>query len=246
MDPSGVAVAGTFSVDGAPLKRYTTYVDEFVPVAVDAGVLSLKTGYVFSTGKDANTTLSDVSITVVSPRLRKKAEKEPFFKAATVEATASSLDLSRHALVLGGLRSTNGFLAIVREKDGNADLAELAPKPKPGAPPLPLVCAVGRHAQEARSQGMDREDRGQELGPSGALRVDEDGPSSRGALDGEGLEGRPRVEVRGRRQVVAAVKGRVGFDPLFADLAVRVKEVDLVPLEAYVLRGASSCSRRAL
>ena len=132
-----LALAGNISAEGVPLRRYTTFVDEFLPVALDAGVLGLKTRYTFSTGKDANTTLADLAITIASPRVRKKSEKEPFFTAASLAMTGSSLDVGKHAFVLGDFTGTNGFLAVVREKNGNADLMELAPKPKPDAPSPP-------------------------------------------------------------------------------------------------------------
>ena len=35
---------------------------------------------------------------------------------------------------------------------------------------------------------------------------------------------------------VASAKGAVGFKPMFADLRVDVKDVDLVPIQAYVLQ----------
>ncbi|MFI5120868.1 MAG: DUF748 domain-containing protein, partial [Thermoanaerobaculia bacterium] len=126
-----LALEGTFSINGVPLKRYTSFLDELVPIAIDDGVLALKTGYHWSSGKDANTTLSGLSVEVRSPRVRKKSEKEPFFEAASLAIADTSLDLAKHAFVLGSLESAAGVLAVIREKDGNADLAALVPKPDP-------------------------------------------------------------------------------------------------------------------
>lgn len=232
-----LALAGSFSAEAVPLRRYTTFVDEFLPVEIDAGVLGLKTGYTFSTGKDANTTLSDLAVAIVSPRVRKKAEKEPFFKAASLEMTGSSLDVAKHTFVLGGFTGTNGVLAVVREKDGNADLMELVPKPKPkpDAPPPPPSDPwdVTLRKIDLRGWTVKVDDRGWDHPARYALtKADlllENLSTARGSKGA--LAAKFGVDGKG----VAAARGPVGFRPMFADLKVDVKNVDLVPLEAYVL-----------
>ena len=229
------ALAGTFSVDGVPLRRYATFLDEFIPVAVDGGVLALRTGYTFSTGKDANTTLSDLSIMVTSPRLRKRAEKEPFFKAATVAVAGSSLDVGRHGFVLGSLTSTNGFLAVVREKDGNADLMELAPKPKPGepSPPPSAPWNVTLKKIDLRAWTVKMDDRSWDHAARYSLTRADVLLENLSTL--KGSRGTLAVKFGVDGKGAASARGAVGFQPIYADLKIDVKGVDLVPLEAYVL-----------
>lgn len=232
------ALAGTFSVNGVPLRRYATYLDEFVPVAVDGGVLALKTDYTFSTGKDANTTLSDLAITVSSPQLRKKTEKEPFFRAATLAMTGSSLDVARHAFLLGSLTGTNGFLAVVREKDGNADLMELAPKPKPGAPsaPQPPPSApwdVVLKRIDLRGWTVKMDDRSWDHAARYSLTKADVLLENLSTV--KGSKGTLAVKFGVDGKGAASARGAVGFQPIYADLKIDVKGVDLVPLEAYVL-----------
>jgi outer membrane protein OmpA-like peptidoglycan-associated protein len=235
MDPGTLAVAGTFSVDGVPLKRYATYLDEFVPVAIDGGVLALKTGYTFSTGKDANTTLSDLSVTVTSPRFRKKAAQEPFFKAATLAMSGSSLDLARHAFVLGNFTGRSGFLSVIREKDGNADLMELAPKPKPGEPPpppsAPWDVTLRRIDLEGWTVKMD--DRSWDHPARYSLTKTDVLLENLSTAKGSKGSLAAKFGVNGKG--TASARGGVGFSPIFSDLKIDVKGVDLVPLEAYVL-----------
>jgi hypothetical protein len=235
MDPAAVAVAGTYSVEGAPLKRYTTFVDEFLPVALDAGVLGLKTRYTFSTGKDANTTLSDLAVTITSPRVRKKSEKEPFFTAASLAMTGSSLDVGKHAFVLGDFTGTNGFLAFVREKNGSADLMELTPKPKPDAPPPPSSAPwdVTLGKVDLRGWTVKIDDRGWDHAARYALTKAD--VLLENLSTAKGSKGTLAVRFGVDGKGVASAKGAVGFQPIFADLKVDVKGVDLVPLEAYVL-----------
>ncbi len=228
-------LAGTFSVEGVPLKSYTTFLDEFVPVVIEDGLLDLKTEYRFSTGKDANTVLSGLSVAVKSPRLRKKSEKEPFFRAATLSLSETSVDLAKHEVVLGRIESASGLLAVVREKDGRADLMSLRPAPPPGASPpppsLPWAVKVKRfglsgYTVDIDDRGFDRpavyaltkadvllENVSTEAGTRAMLTV-------RAGLDGKGL---------------ATAKGPVGMAPTYAELRLDVKGVDLVPLQAYAL-----------
>jgi hypothetical protein len=234
MDP--VAVEGTFSVEGVALKRYATFVDEFLPVEIESGLLNLKTQYRYSMGKDANTTLSGLAVDVKSPSARKKGEKEPFFRAASVSVVDTSLDLAKHELILGEVKGVAGFLAVVREKDGSADLAALVPKPPPDAPPPPPSAPWNVTLKRAALEGttVKVEDRGWDrvarysLTKAGVLLENlSTAPGSKGALS-------VRFGVDGRGAVGA--KGLVGFRPMFADLRVDVKGIDLVPLEPYVLQ----------
>ncbi|HVO52545.1 MAG TPA: DUF748 domain-containing protein, partial [Thermoanaerobaculia bacterium] len=222
-------------VDGVPLKHYATYLDEFVPVAIDGGVLALKTDYTFSTGKDANTTLSDLSITVASPRLRKKAEKEPFFKAATLAMAGSSLDLGRHAFVLGDFTGTDGFLSVIREKDGNADLMELAPKPRPGEPSPPPAAPwnVTLKKIDLRGWTVKMDDRSWDHAAHYSLTKADVLLENLSTV--KGSRGTLAVKFGVDGKGAASARGAVGFQPIYADLKIDVKGIDLVPLEAYVL-----------
>ncbi len=234
MEP--LVVEGTLSAEGVPLKRYTTFLDEFIPVAIDDGFLALKTGYTFTTGKNANTTLTDLAISMKSPRVRKKAEKEPFFRAAAVELTGSSVDLAKHTVVLGSLESGGGYLAVVREKDGNADLLKLVPERPAGAPPPPpsapwdvLLKRVSLSGYTVRmdDRSMARPARYALTKTDLVLENFSSAEGWKGSLTTRfGLDGRG----------AASAKGRVGFKPMYADLRVDVKGVDLVPIEAYVLQ----------
>ncbi|MFI5180749.1 MAG: DUF748 domain-containing protein [Thermoanaerobaculia bacterium] len=228
-------LAGSFSIDGVPLKRYSTFLDEFVPVVIEDGLLDLKTQYRFSTGKDANTVLTGFSAAVKSPRLRKKSEKEPFFKAASLSLSETSIDLAKHEVVLGSLESATGLLAVVREKDGRADLMSLMPQPPPDAPPPPpspewsvtlKKLALSGYTVKIDDRGFDRPARYSltktdlQLENLSTARDSKGMLTVRAGLDGKGL---------------ATAKGPVGFKPIFAELKLDVKGVDLVPLQAYAL-----------
>ncbi|MGE5345972.1 MAG: DUF748 domain-containing protein, partial [Acidithiobacillales bacterium] len=229
-------LAGTFSVDGVPLKRYTTFVDEFVPVVLEAGTLDLITQYRFSTGKDANTVLTDLTVAVKAPRVRKKSDTEPFFSAASVGVSETSIDLAKHQIAVGNVESAAGSLAVIREKDGRADLMSLVPPPPTDAPTPPPSApwdvtlkklALSGYTVKIDDRGLDRPARYALTKADILLENLSTATDTRGFLAVRtGLDGKG----------VATAKGPVGFRPLYAELKLNAKGIDLVPLQAYALQ----------
>lgn len=229
-----LAAEGEIAFAGIPLKRYGAYLDGVARVEVDDGVLDLRTRFRHAAGPEAGTALTDLSATLASPRFRRRGEKEPFFSAPAVAVTGVSVDAGRRALAIGDLSSAKGTLAVVREADGSVDLATLLVPSPPGAPPSPAwdVTAARLALDDYTVRIADRHGsrRSRFAITKGSLGL-EGFSTARGARAalalGFGVDGTGR----------ASLKGAVGLDPVFADLAVDVTGIDLVPLEPYVLPG---------
>jgi uncharacterized protein DUF748 len=226
---------GMIEMAGLPLKRYAPFYDGLVTFDVDEGTLDLGTKYRYSSGPDANTILSALSATLRSPRLRKREAKEPFFKALFVKMTGTSLDLAKHDLAVGEISSDGGLLAVVRGKDGNADLAELMAHPSPDAPAeppsAPWNVSLGRLALDGytvriEDQATVRPARYALTKTSLSLEAFSTARNAKGTLS-------VRFGVNGRG--TASAKGPVGIHPTYAELDADVRSLDLVPLEPYVL-----------
>ncbi len=229
-----LALQGRLEIRGLPLKRYASYTSSLFAADVDAGVLDLAARYRFSAGPGGETVLSELAATLRSPRVRKHGAADPFLVAPAIELGGTSVDLGRRSVVLGSLRSMGGTLAVVREADGNADLMKLAMPPPPGSPPAapePWTVVVRALSLEGYT-----------------LRLEDETTSrkARYALTGTQLSATNLTASRGGRGTLslrfglndkgsASAEGAIGFVPIFADLKVAVKGIDLVPLEPYLL-----------
>ncbi len=230
-----VGLEGEFAAAGLALERYQPFYTELVKFNVDRGTLDLKTRYRFTTGKDGNTTLSGLSAEVASPRLTWHGERQPFFQAKSLTLGETALDLAKQEAAVGELASAGGVLAVRRDKDGNADITNLMADRPPGAPTraaaAPWKIVFARFALDGYT-----------------VKVDDREPErpARYAITKLNLELRNLSTERGARATLAArfgvdgrgvasAKGPVGLNPIFADLKVDVKRIDLVPLQAYVL-----------
>ncbi len=226
---------GTFEIAGLPLKRYAPFYESLVTFDVDDGTLDVGTKYRFSTGPDANTTLSALSATLRSPRLRRRDAKEPFFKAPMVKMTGTSVDLAKHDVALGDISSDGGLLAVVRGKDGNADLADLMARPSPDAPPeppsAPWNVTLGRLALDGYTVRIEDHATGRPARYA-LTKTSLSLESFSTARDAKGTLS-VRFGINGRG--TASAKGPVGIHPTYAELDAEVKSLDLVPLEPYVL-----------
>ncbi len=229
-------VEGEFTLGGLPLKRYQPFFDELVRFDVEDGVLGLKTKYRVTAGAHANTALTGLSVELKSPHLKKRGEKEPFFRAPSVTMSDASLDLGKHEAAIGELSSAAGFLAVSREKNGDVDLFNLMAEPPPGAarqpPSAPWNAVVGKLALDRYTVKIaDREPlRPARYTLTKANVLLEKLSTARGARAMLAV----RFGVNGKG--VASARGPVGITPIYADLKADVKSIDLVPLQAYVLQ----------
>jgi uncharacterized protein involved in outer membrane biogenesis len=239
-----LAVDGALDIKGLPLKRYTPFFDNMVKLEVDDGVVDLATKYHYAAGEKPEESIADLSATLKSPRLRKRGEKDPFFRAPSVQASVTSLDMNKRDVAVGQVTSSGGYLAVVRDKNGNADLTQLmveagpssdappaAPDP-PSAPSSPWAVSLDKLAIDGYTIKMT-----DQAAPAHTANfaMTKTNLSLENFSTAAGKRGNLTFQFGINGKGLASVKGPVGVNPTYAELQTEVKNLDLVPLEPYVI-----------
>ncbi|MGE5664914.1 MAG: DUF748 domain-containing protein, partial [Deltaproteobacteria bacterium] len=250
-----VAAKGTFSVDppgaegtveiaGVRLKKYAPYYAKNVLFEVLDGTLDLKTGYtVAEAGKRIGVVLSGLDTSLKSLRLRKTGEAEEFLSIPSLSVRNVRIDLPRKEAVVGEVASRGGKAAIVRPAGQTWNVASLVPAPAaPAGDAAPQADGGAEKTDEAPWQvrlgriDVDRYAvRFEDRAPSDPVLLDIRGV----ALKGENLStrtgavGKAAVSFQVGGTGSASARGSVSLRPVGANLAVAVKEFDIVPFQPY-------------
>ena len=234
LDP--LVLEGDFAAGSIPLKRYRPFYAERVLFEIEDGTLEVKTKYRFEGGEKGNTTLSGLSADLRTPRLVKRGERDPFFQAPSLKVGGTNVDLGKHDVTVGEISSAGGVLAVLRDKDGNPDLAKLVAPSPPSAAQAPREApwriALGRLALDGYTVKID--DRS--IRVPARYRLTNTGLVLEKISTEKGSKGNLTFRFGVDGKGVAGVQGPVGFDPMFADLKTDVKAIPLVPIQGYIVQ----------
>ena len=130
MDP--MVVDGGVEVKSVLLKKYSPYYMDSILFDIEDGRLDFSTRYKYEKGeKEPVILLSKMASAVSSLRLRKRDEKEDFFKVPVISLKETQVDLTKKELKLGSFFTEKGALTMTRFKNGEFDLQKLVPPPAP-------------------------------------------------------------------------------------------------------------------
>ena len=126
---------GSIEISGVRPKNYAPYLAPPVLfVDVEDGLLSASARYRFEqAGEEASATVSDLTATLSSLRLRKHGAKEDVIKIGATMLKGLDLDLKKRTIQIAEVRTKDARITARREKDGSIDLATLTPRAWAGA-----------------------------------------------------------------------------------------------------------------
>ena len=128
MDP--MVVDGGVEVKSVPLKKYAPYYMDSILFDIEDGRVDFSTRYKYEKGeKEPVILLSKMASAVSSLRLRKRDEKEDFFKVPMISLKETAIDLTKKEMKLGSFFTEKGALTMTRFKNGEFDLQKLVPPP---------------------------------------------------------------------------------------------------------------------
>ena len=122
-----------------PFRKYSPYYRDHILFELADGALDLATRYQHARGeKEMDLLLKEFSLSLRSLRLKRKEEKEDFFRIHLLTVQDTGFDLSRKEIKVGRVSTEKGMLALTRLKDGNIDLMDLFPSQPKGGEEKPM------------------------------------------------------------------------------------------------------------
>src|SRR4030066_1415754 len=130
VDP--MRVDGNIEVKSAVVKKYSPYYMDSILFDIEDGRLDFSTRYQYEKGeKEPILSLSRMSANLGSLRLKKRDEKEDFFKVPIISLKDTQLNLTWKELKLGSFFTEKGMLTFNRLSNGEFDLEKLFPPSPP-------------------------------------------------------------------------------------------------------------------
>ena len=234
IDP--LKVEGAAEVKHLVFSRYAPYYQDRVLFDIEEGDLDLSTNYQYrKTEKETVTRLTDLAASVRDLSMRKRDENQPFLSIPLLSIKKTALDLNHQTLTVGEVSSRKGTLLLTRGKDGKLNIQNLFPAASPPASPPEKVAAkpwllkMGKLALGEYKVGVT-DFSNEEPANLEASSIQLSAENLSTAKDSKGNASLSFVL---NRKGSVSVSGPVGIEPLFADLKVNLKEIELLPYQPY-------------
>jgi outer membrane protein OmpA-like peptidoglycan-associated protein len=249
---SPLKVEGEVELQGVLVNRYAPYYARFLLFDIEEGLVDLATKYAYA--KEENSaTLSGLTITLKSLRLKKPGEKDDFLKLPTFSVNQVDLDLAKQTITIEEVTTSKGWASVRREKDGTINVATLTParsiantlEKKAFPAPLQKETAPQTVVQEpsappwvviVKKITLDQY----------AVRFDDLTPPQPVTLIAEPVsvtaenfsteknsQLKTAIRLTLNKTGTLAVDGPLGLDPLSATLKVTGKNLNILPLRPY-------------
>ncbi|MDI3514971.1 MAG: hypothetical protein PWP40_2200 [Rhodocyclaceae bacterium] len=237
--------SGSLQFEAIRLARYAPYLAQALPGGrISDGALTGALQYRITLGDkgEPKVELGAETLALRDFALTLKGAKAPAIKVPALDVRSAMVDVVGRNVRLGGLDLQGAEVSAVRLKDGGFDLVEaLVPSPTPAA--------KGARGAKAASEGADWVVVVDKLALKGAsVRLEDRGvrrpvvttvDNIDFELDGfSTAKGAPlqfKLDSRFNKRGKIAASGPLTLQPLKADLRLDLRNVDLLPLQPYVL-----------
>ncbi len=238
VDP--LAVKGRVGLKSVPIRKYSPfYADQFL-FDVENGLLDLSSDYAYTgTPTDSGVALSALSASVRSLRLKKRDEKEDFLDIPTIRIRETRLEQAKRELLIGEVVTEKGSIVVKRLKDATLNVQTLlAPSSNPRAQAVqakpeqaeqPWVVSVRKFLADKYVVAAEDQMPAEPV----FLRVKDVNLKAEDISTKEGQKGRVSLSLHLNEKGSLLTEGSIGVHPLFARLAVNIKDIDIRPVQPY-------------
>jgi uncharacterized protein involved in outer membrane biogenesis len=246
----GLTLTGEFTIDPLmstggiglsqiQMKKYSPYYRDKILFDIEDAMLGLNTQYAFK--KIDQTTeikLSGLSASLGSLKLRKRGEDYDFLSVPVIDVKDTDIDLTNREITVGDVATDKGILNIRRLNDGVLNVQALVP-PAPLAdkqlPPAdkkeenPFLFTLKNI--QATNYTINFEDHV----PSEPVKI----TAAQIKIKGENLstekntKGKVSLSLKLNKTGAVSAGGTLGIKPLFANIALNLKDVEVSPFQPY-------------
>ncbi len=231
---------GSLELKQIKLKKYSPYYSEKVLFDIGSGGLDLSTKYIFKKGEhEYETELSELSAILTSLRLKKRGEKDDFLNIPSVSLDNTSAALAKREVSIGMFSTKSGILKIRRYQDGKINVLGLVPESpdsgvKPGKLGKPVkgkefIVTLKKIAAENYTVKVE-DSATQEPVSLLAQKINFRGSDISTAKNSKG---RASLSFVFNKKGSVVTNGSVGINPVSADMKLTMKDLEIVPLQAY-------------
>jgi len=252
-----VSFAGALGCTGIRLPRFAPYYASQVLFDVRQGSLDVSVPVEVSMkGKTLRLLVTDFAATLRDLQLRRRGDRDDFFRLPAFSVSQTKLDLGRREVVLGNITTSGARFRLEHASPTQPWSVEtlLPASPALAAAPPPARAAAESQVKEEPKKGPKEEPKEEPFAitvgkldvSDWAVRAEDRGPRTtaittldRLNLRVEGLStmrghpGRINLQARLNQSGAIAIAGTLGITPLQADLTVKLKTLPIVPLQPY-------------
>ncbi|MFH1480124.1 MAG: DUF748 domain-containing protein, partial [Pseudomonadota bacterium] len=229
LDP--IQVEGWVDLEGIKIPRYAPYYRDMTFLEVVDSSLEVHTGFRYKQGENGvEAVLSDLSASLGLLRLKRRGEKEEFLSIPKVSVEGAEVDIPKGEARIGRLFTEKGLIRVRRTKDGNLSLLPLFPtEPSQGKEGRAFSLTLKEVVVDQYSVVMED----MVPSPSVTVALREIGLHGENITTGKGEKCKVGLSLRVDPKGLFSAKGTIGMDPLFADLELDLKGIDIGMLQPY-------------
>jgi uncharacterized protein involved in outer membrane biogenesis len=246
----GVTLNGEFSLDPLSsdgsvglkqvlLKKYSPYYRDKVLFDIEDALLDFSTQYSFKKPADVpDVKLSGLTATLNSVKLRQRGEGYDFLSVPIISVKDTDIDLTGRQITVGDVSTERGVFNLRRLSDGKLNVQTLLPpaqiNKKPPAPAekkdeKPFVITLKNLLAEKYVANFN------DLVPSEPVKITAGQIKVKGEdlSTGKGQKGKIALSLKLDRTGSVYAGGAVGINPLSANIALNLKNIEIGPFQPY-------------
>ena len=228
--------SGTVEIHDLFAPKYAPYYRDSIAFDIEKGSLTVRSEYSYDgSGKSVAAMIANLNLSLRDTLLRK--DNVEFFKADTILLENTDIDINKKSIEIGSISSTDGVLALVREREGTLNAATLvaptdgdeSPAEKADDETPWIITVESLSTDEYRVTFEDRS-----TDPPVMVTLKDVTLAGDNISTVKESRGHLRLELNEELGGSFFTEGMVGINPIFADVSMDLSDFHITPLQPYL------------